>query len=160
MTDELGGVWLHPERKSSYWIVCEGEVQISTTLKEGDIAVVYRSMDNKIYIRGKTEFTDGRFVDASSEEGPDNKLRQPLLSQFEKENTTLRAIAARVMPCHYCGATDIGLCPYGFPGCSLADDITVYDSLSGAALTRLLKLLKEDFPSTYDYIKVHEGKWS
>ena len=54
--------------------------------------------------------------------------------RLERENTTLRAIAAKVMPCHYCGADNIGKCPHGFPGCSLADDMACYDELGNMRL--------------------------
>lgn len=51
-----------------------------------------------------------------------------LLEQARNENDILRGIAAKIMPCHYCGAEEIGRCPYGFPGCALADDLMQADS--------------------------------
>lgn len=45
------------------------------------------------------------------------------VEQLRKENTILRGMVAKLMPCHYCGAAEILKCPYGFPGCSLADDL-------------------------------------
>ena len=45
------------------------------------------------------------------------------LERLRKENDILRGIAAKVMPCHYCGVDNIGKCPHGFPGCSLMDDV-------------------------------------
>lgn len=45
------------------------------------------------------------------------------LLRFEKENTILRGMVAKILPCHYCGLDDISKCDYGFPGCSLADDL-------------------------------------
>ena len=54
--------------------------------------------------------------------------------RMEKENTSLRRIAAKVMPCHYCGGEDIGMCPSGFPGCALADDMMMGDEEQLAAV--------------------------
>lgn len=54
--------------------------------------------------------------------------------RLRRENDILRGIAAKVMPCHYCGAKDIWLCPYGFPGCSLADDLSVCDDTMAQSL--------------------------
>ena len=54
--------------------------------------------------------------------------------RMEKENTSLRRIAAKVMPCHYCGVEDIGMCPSGFPGCALADDMMMGDEDQLAAV--------------------------
>jgi hypothetical protein len=43
---------------------------------------------------------------------------------LEKENLELRAIIAKsVLPCLYCGLTDISKCTSGFPGCGRMDDI-------------------------------------
>jgi hypothetical protein len=47
--------------------------------------------------------------------------------RLHDENDILRGIAAKVMPCHYCGVDSIGKCPHGFPGCLLADDIAMCD---------------------------------
>lgn len=61
----------------------------------------------------------------------------------DRENTTLRAIASKIMPCHYCGAKEIGLCPHGFPGCSLADDVMIFDSAVNAELRAANARVKE-----------------
>lgn len=48
------------------------------------------------------------------------------IEELERENEFLRGlVASKVMPCHYCGVDTLGKCPYGFPGCSLADDIFI-----------------------------------
>lgn len=47
------------------------------------------------------------------------------LEKSERENTILRGICSKIMPCHYCGVDEIGKCPHGFPGCSLADDVFI-----------------------------------
>lgn len=49
------------------------------------------------------------------------------LEEIEKENTFLRALAAKIMPCHYCGVDDIGKCPSGFPGCAMWDDLCAFE---------------------------------
>jgi hypothetical protein len=49
---------------------------------------------------------------------------------LDAENTILRGMAARLMPCHYCKVDDIAECPSGFPGCALADDLIVADDLA------------------------------
>lgn len=52
------------------------------------------------------------------------------LDQLKKENNALRLIAGNLFAkhggqCHYCGVESIAQCPHGFPGCAVADDITV-----------------------------------
>lgn len=59
------------------------------------------------------------------------------LEQLVKENDALRAIAARQMPCHYCGVTEITRCPHGFPGCALADDLSCGEISANAEVRRL-----------------------
>ena len=54
--------------------------------------------------------------------------------ELTRENDTLRAIAAKVMPCMYCGVDSIAKCPRGFPGCGLADDISCYQDTLATAL--------------------------
>jgi hypothetical protein len=51
--------------------------------------------------------------------------RDARIAELKAENDALRMIAAKVMPCHYCGVSEIARCPHGFPGCSLADDIVI-----------------------------------
>lgn len=41
---------------------------------------------------------------------------------LREENDCLRAIASKIMPCHYCGLDDVSKCRSGFPGCALMDD--------------------------------------
>lgn len=43
--------------------------------------------------------------------------------RLRRENDFLRVLATKIMPCHYCGVKEISLCPHGFPGCALMDDI-------------------------------------
>ncbi|MDO8534709.1 MAG: hypothetical protein Q7S17_08225, partial [Xanthobacteraceae bacterium] len=54
-------------------------------------------------------------------------------------NNILRGIAAKIMPCHYCGAADIALCPHGFPGCALADDLYPADAAQATWMRDLRK---------------------
>jgi hypothetical protein len=54
------------------------------------------------------------------------------LERLQRENATLRGIATKIMPCHYCGSKTIADCPYGFPGCSLADDAFLCDDTANA----------------------------
>ena len=65
-----------------------------------------------------------------------NALKTPEsdLGRLTRENETLRGIAARIMPCHYCGAADISRCPHGFPGCALADDLMGFDACANREL--------------------------
>ena len=65
-----------------------------------------------------------------------NALKTPEsdLARLTRENETLRGIAARVMPCHYCGAAGLALCPHGFPGCALADDLMGFDACANREL--------------------------
>ena len=50
-------------------------------------------------------------------------VNDDLVKRLTAENDTLRLIAAKIMPCHYCGVDQLAKCPHGFPGCSLADDM-------------------------------------
>lgn len=61
----------------------------------------------------------------------ENTTEQAIL---ENENTALRAIASKIMPCHYCGVDQIAKCPHGFPGCSLMDDLIAGDYCANRAL--------------------------
>lgn len=65
------------------------------------------------------------------------------IHRLTKENDTLRGIASKIMPCHYCGVDDIAKCPHGFPGCALADDITVCDESANSECRRLLSRLTD-----------------
>ena len=50
------------------------------------------------------------------------------IEDLERENTILRGLLAKSdKPCVYCGLTEIGKCPHGFPGCARADDIMCAD---------------------------------
>ena len=60
-----------------------------------------------------------------------------------KENDILRGIVAKIMPCIYCGADEMAKCPYGFPGCSLADDFFVAEGTSGSSYRLMQKKLQE-----------------
>jgi hypothetical protein len=74
------------------------------------------------------------------------KLRQQAaaeLAALRAENDTLRGIAAKIMPCHYCGVDEIAKCPHGFPGCALADDALNADEGAGPIIRRLRADLKE-----------------
>lgn len=63
-------------------------------------------------------------------------------ARLRKENDILRAIASKVMPCHYCGVASIGKCPHGFPGCSLADDMMAGDECMSAEIQKLRREVK------------------
>lgn len=68
------------------------------------------------------------------------------LERLRKENDILRGIATKVMPCHYCGAEELNKCPQGFPGCSLADDITLSEHTHIEAMrNKIEKLLLKEF---------------
>lgn len=63
------------------------------------------------------------------------------IAELKRENDCLRGIAAKVMPCHYCGAKEIAKCPRGFPGCALADDMAcAQDSLATALMEARKKI--------------------
>lgn len=64
-----------------------------------------------------------------------------LFATVRKENDILRGIAAKVMPCHYCRATELARCPHGFPGCALADDMMVADDTNYVELRQRLARL-------------------
>lgn len=81
-------------------------------------------------------------------EDPDSKVNLVInlnnqLTVRTKENDTLRAIAGKVMPCMYCGVDSIIKCPYGFPGCSLADDVEAYEHTASACIRDLKARIKE-----------------
>lgn len=61
----------------------------------------------------------------SDNQSDDRTVLLTKLAQLEKENNCLRAIASKIMPCHYCGIDNISKCPSGFPGCALMDDVMV-----------------------------------
>lgn len=63
--------------------------------------------------------------------------------QLERENDILRGIATKVMPCHYCGVDSIAQCPLGFPGCALADDISVCEETHIAGLRARIAALQQ-----------------
>lgn len=64
------------------------------------------------------------------------------ITELEKENTILRGMCAKIMPCHYCGVDEIAKCLSGFPGCSLADDLLfAQDEEFKRVLTKLSKLI-------------------
>lgn len=62
--------------------------------------------------------------------------------RLRKENDVLRGIATKVMPCHYCGAEELAKCPYGFPGCSLADDLFPADETQAKWMEKLREAAK------------------
>lgn len=66
------------------------------------------------------------------------------------ENDTLRGIAAKVMPCHYCGVDNIAKCPHGFPGCSLADDVFCAEELYATELATV-KAERDALANTLEY---------
>jgi hypothetical protein len=51
------------------------------------------------------------------------------LQRLQDENTLMRGLLAKQMPCHYCGAESMAKCPRGFPGCALADDLLIADDV-------------------------------
>lgn len=55
--------WRHKERKSDYFEIGRGELQMSNpvVLKEKDRMVCYRGLDGKFWFRYEPEFDDGRF---------------------------------------------------------------------------------------------------
>jgi len=55
-------------------------------------------------------------------------------ARVASELDVLRGLAAKVMPCHYCGVEEIAKCPHGFPGCALADDLMAADECANRAL--------------------------
>lgn len=61
------------------------------------------------------------------------------LERFRKENDILRGIASKIMPCHYCGVDSIAKCPHGFPGCSLADDMSCAEDCMAQEIIKLRK---------------------
>jgi hypothetical protein len=63
----------------------------------------------------------GQCVNATGDEGGRPICLEVI--RLRAENDTLRLIATKIMPCHYCGVDELGKCPHGFPGCSLADDM-------------------------------------
>lgn len=64
--------------------------------------------------------------------------------RFQKENDVLRGIAAKIMPCHYCGVDSIGKCPSGFPGCALADDLTCAEECANKEVRKLTTALDSE----------------
>lgn len=149
----LHGMYRHRKQNSYYDVICEGRVSASTSpLIEGDTAIAYQGSHGDIHIRQKSEFLDGRFQFLRSGAPP-----VPLLVQYRHENDSLRAIAAKVMPCHYCHVDDIGRCPHGFPGCSLADDLAGSESSANAQFRKLMTFLSEKAPEAYKAYKAQEG---
>lgn len=62
MKAELYEKYRHKKRQSEYWIAGLGHIQISTDIKDSDEVVVYRDLTTqKLYVRKRTEFEDGRF---------------------------------------------------------------------------------------------------
>lgn len=61
------------------------------------------------------------------------------LERLRKENDILRGIATKIMPCHYCGVDHIAKCPHGFPGCSLADDLSCAEDCMAQEIIKLRK---------------------
>lgn len=54
--------WRHKKRGTTYTMIGDAEAQASTgAINDGDIVVVYRGDDGKLWIRRKSEFMDGRF---------------------------------------------------------------------------------------------------
>jgi hypothetical protein len=54
----------HIKRGTTYQIVGRASIQISTSIKDGDVVYVYESEDDgKWYVRPITEFTLDRFED-------------------------------------------------------------------------------------------------
>lgn len=90
------------------------------------------------------------------------------LAAAHKENDALRGIAAKVMPCHYCGVDHISKCPHGFPGCALADDMMCAEESAVVELRRVIdelaaarddiKSLRED-AERYRWLR-DERNWS
>lgn len=53
----------HIKRGSEYDVIGEATLQTSTPLEDMRLMVVYRADDGKLWVRPKSEFEDGRFVD-------------------------------------------------------------------------------------------------
>jgi hypothetical protein len=66
-----------------------------------------------------------------------NDAMKEQIDRLRAENDTLRLIAIKVMPCHYCGAESLAKCPHGFPGCSLADDALCGEEPMAAEIQKL-----------------------
>lgn len=65
--------------------------------------------------------------------------------RLRKENDILRGLLPKLnAPCVYCGLTNMGLCQFGFPGCSQADDLMCGED--------------EAFRSVVDRLHVLEGR--
>jgi hypothetical protein len=61
------------------------------------------------------------------------------IARLTRENDCLRAIAAKIMPCHYCGVDEVAKCPRGFPGCALMDDYQGGEDMMVTEIQRLRK---------------------
>jgi hypothetical protein len=57
--------WRHKKRRTTYTEVGRAELQSSMPLDEGDIMVVYRGDDGKLWVRPADEFDDGRFEEVT-----------------------------------------------------------------------------------------------
>jgi hypothetical protein len=61
MMDEIGTVWRHKKRGTTYTIIGHGELQINKEPVDGAELVIYRGEDGRIWVRPEHEFCDGRF---------------------------------------------------------------------------------------------------
>lgn len=58
----IGEYFVHKKRNTSYKIIGEGTLKFSTKPELDDTEmIIYKGFDEKVWIRPKTEFFDGRF---------------------------------------------------------------------------------------------------
>lgn len=85
-----------------------------------------------------------------ADEDPHGECRSEI-HRLTKESDILRGMMSKVMPCHYCGVDEIAKCPHGFPGCALADDITVFDESANKECRELRSQIAELNAQVSDY---------
>jgi hypothetical protein len=73
----------HLKRGSVYEVLGEGKIQTKSLLVDYDEVVVYQGEDGQIWVRPKTEFGDGRFVEIL-DEIPKYSHRCPECGEFHE----------------------------------------------------------------------------